>query len=211
MQNHEALLLLAPAPILALLAVRGDTQSTLTPAQMQEDLFRLTEEFESLHAGLLRYTSREELDEAFGDTLFELEDDRTELEFYRRVAALVSKVRCGHTRAQPNPRVRAVAESRRGLLPIEVFLRNDRLFIVRSLDGSLSPGTEILSIDGISIAAICDAAFAHMSSDGFNETFKERQLERSFARTHALLVQQAVRVPSWSRSQEGPSRCASRE
>lgn len=79
-------------------ASTGNELRTLTPSQMEQDLFRLTEALEAEHAGLLRYTSREELDAAYGDALQAMEEERTILEFYRIIASIVARVRCGHTR-----------------------------------------------------------------------------------------------------------------
>ena len=55
---------------LLVLATLTSAQRTLTPAQMEEDLFQLTGEFMTKHAGLFRYASREDIDEAFGEVLF---------------------------------------------------------------------------------------------------------------------------------------------
>ena len=180
----------ASLALLAAFSTAPSAQRSLTPAQMEEDLFQLSEEFEMKHSGLFRYTTREDMDDAFGTAMFELDEEKTELEFYRIVSRLVSKVRCGHTRVSPNTRIRAAADGQRGLLPIEVWLTGDRLFVVRSLDGSLPDGGEILSIDGRSVTEMRSAVFAATPGDGFIETGKERAFESQFARYYALLVQQ---------------------
>jgi hypothetical protein len=163
----------------------------LSPAQMEEDLFQMSEEFEVNHAGLLRYASREEIDEAFSDAMFESSRERTTLDFYRTIARLVSKIRCGHTSARPSQAIQTYAEAQRGLLPVEVHLTGDRLFVKRSLDHTLPEGAEVVSIDGRTIAEIRKTVFAHANGDGFIETGKERGLERQFARYYALYVQEA--------------------
>lgn len=181
---------LASAPHLGQGSRRSTALRRLSPAQMEEDLFQLSEELNTFHAGLLRYATQEELDEAFGEVLFGASEERSALEFYRLVAELVARFRCGHTRVRFGALDEAAALARRGLLPIEVLLRGERAWVRRVLVGDerLAAGDELLSIDGLSIAAIRARAFARTSADGFVETSKERQLERELARRYVTLV-----------------------
>ena len=176
---------------LALLATPALAQRTLTPAEMEADLFQMSDELMTQHAGLYRYATPEQIDEAFGAALIAASQPMTDLEFFRTVSRLVSKVRCGHTRARPSRAIRQAALERRGVLPVEVLLSGERLFVVRSLDDTLPEGFEIVSIDGRSIADIRREAFSMLPSDGFNETGKQRQLQGQFAPYYALYVQDA--------------------
>jgi len=168
---------------------------TLSPAEMQEDLFLLTEKLTSLHSGLHRYASEEEIEEAFGSAQLAIEGGpRDVLWFYRRVCELVAQIRCGHTRVQLGDEDRAAALARRGVLPFEVLLRGERAWIRRVLvEGTpLADGRELLAIDGLPIPEIQRRAFARLSDDGFIETGKERELEAGFAEQFVLLVAEAA-------------------
>ena len=66
------------AAALVLLAAPVSAQRTLTPAQMEEDLFQMSDELMTQHAGLTRYTPMEEIDEAFGAALFAVSEPRTD-------------------------------------------------------------------------------------------------------------------------------------
>ncbi len=171
---------------------------TLEPSQMQEDLFLLSDTFERLHAGLHRYTEPEELDAAFSDALLAVEEPRDVVAFYRIVSEVVSHVRCGHTGVSLKPADRGDGESRKGLLPLEIHLQGERAWVRRNLDPALDlePGTEILAIDGLSMAEIRARAFSRMRGDGFIETGKERELESDFASLFALLVDDVERFPA---------------
>ena len=184
-----ALLATIPAAAGAPAVAQSDLRA-LTPGQMEEDLFLLTDNLEREHSGLLRYASREEIDEAFSEALFAIEEERSILEFYRVLATLVSSVRCGHTRVQiANPDREAIL-TRSGALPFEVHLVGERAWVLSVLtDGvPLEPGQEILAIDGIPIAEIRERAFSGLFTDGFGTTGKQRELERRFAQHYALLV-----------------------
>jgi hypothetical protein len=182
-------------PILALatstsLSGAEDDLRMLTSGQMEEDLFLLSDVLEREHAGRLRYVQPEELDEAFGQALDFISEGRSILEFYRQVSELLSLLHCGHTRARLSSQDSNAVLARRGVLPIEVCLRGERAWIIRSLDelAKLEPGAELLAVDGITIAEIRRIAFTRMGGDGFIETGKERALERGFASLFPALV-----------------------
>ena len=192
--------MLALLAALALVVYQPAVQElrVLSPAEMQEDLFQLTEKLTSLHSGLHRYASEDEIDAAFGAALSEAEGrPRDVLSFYRLVSELVAKVRCGHTRVRIGERDRAAALARRGVLPFEVLLRGERAWIRRVLvEGTrLENGRELLAIDGLTYPEIRRRAFARLSDDGFIESGKERDLEAGFAEKFALLVAEASSGP----------------
>lgn len=178
-------LLIAATPVLS--TAQGGR--TLTPAQMEEDLFTLSESFVGEHAGRLRYATEAEQDEVFGEALFDISRERTPLEFFRIVSRVVSSVRCGHTRVQLGGLVERQLLEAAGFMPFEVLLDGERAWVLKSFDGALEPGAEIATINMHSIAEIRATAFPRMSGDGLIETGKERQLERNFARLYVLLVQ----------------------
>jgi len=183
---------LAALALTACQSLRGAQElRVLSPVEMQEDLFRLTETLTSLHAGLYRYSSVEEIEASFGVALQQAEEGPQDvLGFFRGISELIAKIRCGHTRVQLGERDRAAALGRRGLLPIEVLLAGERAWITRVLCGgsTLRVGQELLAIDGLSLPAIRARAFARMSDDGFIDSGKERSLEAEFAESYALLV-----------------------
>jgi hypothetical protein len=190
--------LAAPIALLALAALpaaQGDLRR-LSPVQMEEDLFLLSETLEREHAGRLRYAKAEELDEIFGEALYSVSEDLTALEFFRLVTEILSPIHCDHTRASLARRDRIAILGRRGPLPFEICLRKERAWITRTLDdgGKLDPGMELLAIDGVSIAEIRRIAFSRMGGDGFIETGKERELESEFASLFPLLVAPATEV-----------------
>jgi len=168
----------------------SQTDARLTPGQMEEDLFALSESLLQRHAGRLRYATEEELDLVFGDALVEASEERTVLEFYRSVARILSTVRCGHTRLQLARGLESEVLDAGGLMPFDVHLDGDRAWILHSYDPALEAGAEIGSINGRSIAEIRSRAFAMMAGDGFIESGKERNLARRFGRFYVLLIQE---------------------
>ena len=183
---RAVVLILAAAPVLS----NSQAERVLTPGEMEEDLFSLSDSFHSLHAGRLRYATEEELDEAFGEALLAVSEDRTRLEFFRIVSRAVSIVRCGHTRTRLGSALEREVLDAGGLIPFDVFLDGERAWILHSYDDALESGAELLSVNGRSMAEIRSTVFEMLAGDGFIETGKERRLERDFARLYVLLAQE---------------------
>lgn len=185
-----AALVVVTTPILS----QAQTGRTLSPGQMEEDLFTLSEQFVALHSGRLRYSTEAEQDEIFGAALFEISEQMSALEFYRIAARVVATVRCGHTGVQLGDLDERNAIVAAGYLPFQVKLLGERAWILESFDERLPSGAEIASINGHSIAEIRATAFSRMSGDGSIETGKERRLERNFTYLYVLLVQDPEEV-----------------
>lgn len=189
----------AAAAVLTLAAVAGAQGGvrTLTPSEMQGDLFRLTEELELYHAGLRRYLSDEELDEAFGRALRASETEQSAVAFYRVVSELLASIHCGHTRASMAQRDRRDALEHKGVLPLELHFVGERAWVRAVLDDELpiEPGAEVLSIDGIATPEIRRIGFARIPGDGFCETGRARSLENRFGVDFVLLIDDVASFP----------------
>lgn len=186
-------LVLALSPLVPAQAPR-----MLAAEELQADVFQLTDTLTRLHAGLHRYASVEEIDEACGALALAAEAGAHDvLWFHRQVCELIARIGCGHSRAILGERDRAAALTRRGMLPFTVLLDGERAWIVRVLDpkAALRPGQELLAVDGLSLAEIRARAFARMSDDGFVTSAKERRFEREFAETYSVLVDEAPAGP----------------
>ena len=185
------LVALTLGPLLCLAgAANAGPQDPLTQAQMEEDLFFLSEKLESQHAGLRRFTSAEEFDDVLTDALYRIGEGANELEFYRILARVVSRVRCGHTRVRSSRSQREAWVANSGLLPFEVHWIGEQAWVLSTIGDKvpLRPGQEIASIDGRTMREIRSLAFEHLFDDGFIESGKERELEERFSQHYALLV-----------------------
>ncbi|RYX98646.1 hypothetical protein EON78_04980 [bacterium] len=103
---------------------------------------------------------------------------------------MVASINCGHTRlllvtkkysAKERDSINSI-----GIKPIEQFnyiVKGNKLFIKqnKSEDSTFRSGTEILEINNESAANIVNKLEALIPSDGFNKTFKEAVLNRSFS------------------------------
>ena len=161
----------------------------LTPAQIRQDLAVFEAAMQELHPSLHRYASRDEV-KAFFENLGARADGLTnELDLYRALAPFATILRDGHTSLQrPAPLQNAAGSLR--VLPVDVFVRDGRVWVTRSAAPALPPGSEILAIDDIAAAEVLARVMAAEPRDGHSESGPRYGLSRGFrfARQAAVLL-----------------------
>ncbi len=173
-------------------------RSKHAPQELKNDLQIIKYSLEQAHPGVYWYISKENLDFKFDSVKNLLIDSISSIEFYRMVAPVVSSIKCGHTRlVYPGIKLNKQQQDsikKLGKVPLaqlDYQIEDKKLYIkkllVKGLD-SLKPGQEILSIDGISSANIINQTQRLFGSDGYNQTFYNEVLNRSFASYYYLAV-----------------------
>jgi len=153
--------------LLALLffSCKSNTQD-LTKEQASQDLAELKSELEKFHSGYNRYTSIDSMNLLFDQVENNLVD-MSVVDFYKELALIASKIRCGHTRVSLPERSRAAFRRTNVFLPFTVSILDNKLYVRKSLDTSFKPGDEISAINGLGIPEILKTIFDHHSSDGY--------------------------------------------
>ncbi len=151
----------------------------LTEQQVREDLNEMKQQFEKFHSGYTRYTVKQQLDRLFEQTENEIKESSV-VDLYKKITLITSKIRCGHTRASLPENASQEFRKSNVFLPFTVSILNERLYVFESLDPSLKPGNEIISINNLSVSEILKTIFEHHSSDGFIQSGKTRLTELYF-------------------------------
>ncbi len=151
----------------------------LSEQQVLEDINELQTQLEKFHSGYTRYAYKEQLDDLF-ERIENESNEASVIDLYRKVTLITSKIRCGHTRASLPESPRQEFGKSNVFLPFTVRILNDKLYVFRSLDPSLQPGNEIISINNLPISEILTSIFEHHSSDGFIQSGKTRLTELYF-------------------------------
>jgi hypothetical protein len=141
----------------------------IEPQQLIEDFRILRSALEEGHSGIYRYTSKPDLDAKFDQAEKVLNRAMTPVEFYRLVAPVVAAVKCGHTDvALPFDDVRAGPQAEKPLLPLQVRVLGDKVYIFRdfSNDKGELAGQEIYQINGMDAGAIVATMAEATPSDG---------------------------------------------
>ena len=96
-------------------------------------------------------------------------------------------VHCGHTVG-----ITSFTDDKRGLLPLDIKILNDKIFVLRNFSTSseLQPGSEIIAINGISGNELLQDFRKKSIADGYGLTFKDRTIERDFKWKYATFINQ---------------------
>lgn len=166
------------------------TTQKYTPQELKKDLTVLRNALDEAHPGLYWYISKAKLDSTFSAVENKIEHPLTSAEFYRLTAPVVTEIRDGHTRLIL-PGIRKTdkekeIEKKKGKAPLSQFsykLINNKLYIITntSSDSSLVKGSELKKIDDLPVTEVVNNLKSLFSSDGYNETFKDRYLEKQLS------------------------------
>lgn len=167
-------------------------QKRYSVLQLKADFARMRQQLEEVHVGLYEYADKPTLNNYFDSLKASITQPLTELEFYQKIAPVLSKIRNGHTYISMSAKTRAHAKKHAKFIPLELMWQQETAFVVKSYASQpfLPAGSQILSINGQSIPAILDKMMASFSSDGYNQTRANRMLGLHFAHFYYWLVAQ---------------------
>lgn len=142
------------------------------------------------HPGLYWYISKKELDYKFDSLKNDIKEPLTSAQFYKKLAPVIAVIKCGHTtikNARPILNKKEKDENKANMAPISLFSYtlsvDNKLYINENKSDNLllKKGSEFLEIDGIEVKDIINKFKETVSSDGYNNTFKNFAIEKSFA------------------------------
>jgi Peptidase family S41 len=160
-----------------------DPKKTYTTAEIKSDFELMKNALVEAHPGIYRYTSPDSMRWIFDKVEAQLNHDMTEREFRAVVNPVFSYIRCGHTDIyQSKSYGRYVKKNKPQEFPLgTTFLENKlRIDRNRSKDTTLKIGQEIVAIDGTPIGQIIAEMRETISSDGYNQTFKNTLINNNF-------------------------------
>jgi hypothetical protein len=144
-------------------------------SRLREDFVLFRESLQKEHAGLYRYKTKSELDRVFDSCYAAIDRPQTTLEFGKTLMYVISCIQDGHTRSGIF-RLLAGYYGDKPLFPFYPYFSGDRAYVLCGNTAGLSPGTEIISVDGYSIPELRKNIFRFFPSDGNIETKKMIEL-----------------------------------
>jgi len=117
---------------------------------LQEDFGIFRGVLEESHAGIYWYRTKLEMDSHFRLAYLSLDHEMTELEYFRILAPLISKIGCGHTWVATSDVTQEKIWGEGKVLPMKFKFIEDKAYCIQnnSYDSiSIQPGDEILSIN----------------------------------------------------------------
>lgn len=154
---------------------------------LKEDLAILKSNLKAVHPGLYAYINEEAFDLSFAQTEKAITKPMSDIEFYRLLAPLQSKIQNGHTMIIPSENWSNIKDTQKALFPFEVHLQDERLYVLKNLSTNelIANGTEIKSINGESAESIISALTNSITQDGNNNTFPLHLLQIGFNQWYA--------------------------
>lgn len=153
-------------------AAEFEPEKTLSPAQMSADFAIFKRAVTQLHPGLYRYNTPAEIEKDFAEFKSKLKNPLPEGEFFKLLSQFAGVIRCGHTFLNPlnqTKEVRARLFDRRIHFPFYFRLIDRRMIVTNNLSSKKLPtGSEITSINNVSVAQIIDALVSVTAVDGKN-------------------------------------------
>lgn len=141
---------------------------TLTAAQAQQDVALMRRALETIHPGLYRRAGKARIEAAFAALERAVRQPISELDLYRRVSLMLAEIRCNHTKAEQTQAIEAWRRDNPSHLPFRFRLLEGRMIVDSSdpAQPALPRGTEILSINGRSVASLVRTLGAYVPIDG---------------------------------------------
>ncbi len=170
---------------------QADYKHSISSLQQDFKIFRGA--LEESHAGIYWYRTKSEMDDAFDYAYKSLDHEMTELEFYRIIAPLISKIGCGHTWIATTESTQEKIWERGKVLPLKLKFLDRKAYCLQnnSHDStSIHLGDEILSINNYSIDSLLKVSNKFSSGDGFIEVGKRRILDNAFNQFFTLYLGQ---------------------
>ena len=159
--------------------------------KLKKDVDFAYRKLQKLQPALYWYVSKEQLDFKFDSLKTTITKPLTSYEFYTKIAPVVNEVRQGHLAIFPDTKIWSKKETqeliKKGMGPFSQFefmMFDEKLYVAQnhSIDSTIAVGSEIVSIDSIPVENLLKKYRKLMTSDGYNTTFFEHQLPKTFSR-----------------------------
>ncbi len=157
----------------AFAAAPASTPPQFSAAELREDAYVSYDALRTLHPGLDRYLSDGAFDRRYQELRRDYAHGADLATAYLAMARFVASIRCGHTWLNPLNQPDGVAQAllrRPDRLPLHFTVVGRRLLVTRAIPASgVTPGMEILAIDGASSAQVIDRLWPYLRADGASD------------------------------------------
>jgi hypothetical protein len=142
--------------------------------EMLFDLTVLKDALVKIHPGLYWYQNEQEFDASFSALKDSLNEPKTEMQFYNLITPFIGKIKCGHTSLELSDAFYKYSLNGLKHFPFWIKIIESKIYLVRnySNDTTIAPGSEIISINGITADSILRYAQSYSWADGFKKSYK---------------------------------------
>lgn len=149
----------------------NDYSKKIAPELLKQDFQLLKDSLQSLHAGLYRYKTEDQIDAMFDRNYKLLDHPMSETDFFAIVSNTISSIEDGHTECfLPQDMIKSIIANVK-IFPIQPKYIGDKAYVPCETK-EFPAGTEIVKIDDRPVNDIKKELFRLLSSDGSIETEK---------------------------------------
>jgi hypothetical protein len=158
----------------------------ISPDELRYDLTMLRDSLEHIHPSLYEFTDKSKFDSLFAYVNDQLDHPMSNLEFYKLVRKIISKIGCLHTSIFV-PKYYWTNNPDR-ILPLQLYFGKSETFIVNCFNENhtIPPGSIVVSINGVSMNIIRTKLMENYPADGFNEGYRRFMLNMLFPDFYAI-------------------------
>ncbi len=174
---------MAAVVVFAAFSAAADGPSvTLRASDLKADAAVLRDALETVHPGLYRYNTKEQMAAHFGALDAAFDHDQSIGDAFVALSRLTATIKCGHTFPNPHNQSKAVAAalfSGANKVPFCFRWIDGRMIVTRDLTrgGSLKPGDEVMAINGVPAGEVLARLMSITRADGSNDAKRITQLE----------------------------------
>jgi hypothetical protein len=154
--------------------------------KLQEDFHQLRNAIEEMHPAPYDFTDKTTFDSLF-DTQFALIDrPLSAQEFYRILAPLVTTIGCGHSTLDMPKNY--WTNTPQNFFPLKLWFTRNKVYVHLTFGekNDIDPGSEIISINDISIKMLFHQLISSLSADAYNSSYRTYLLNNRFAFYYAM-------------------------
>jgi hypothetical protein len=137
-----------------------------TVKQLKDDFRQMRKAVERHHPAIYEFTDKKTFTKLFDQQFAEIDRPMNGLEFYRIAAPLIARIGCGHSRLfTPTGWWNRIPNK---FFPLGLIFLNGKAYVKRdySKSGKIPKGSEVLTINGLSLPDIKKVLKAYISADG---------------------------------------------
>jgi len=163
--------------------------------ELREDFEILQKALQEGHPNLYRYTPKTELDIAFREQFYQINEEQSELEFYNFIKPLIAKIQDGNTTLMLSDYSDNFLKDRARFFPFDVKFIDKKTYVRFNYTDNkqIKIGAEILSINGIPTEEILEEMIKRNSSDAGIENAVFWRLEQGTYSFELLAIYEDAR------------------
>ncbi len=149
-----------------------DASHKYTVEELKHDLAALRAKSERHNPNIYLYNTKKELDQYFDSLASGITTPMTDMEFYRYIGPITSRIKDAHTSVFPNDVSEYWYGDQKYFIPLLITCNTGKIVtdLCASPDRTIPDGSEIISINGKSAQEILSRMSLYAPRDGYNTT-----------------------------------------